>query len=121
MMERSQKPIEPRTELAARYLALGRTNRTTPPPLADPIERLIADALQAAGLAFTTGQGDGAASGMDFELPELGLAIEVKRFHSDRNAEQMARASDVIVAQGEVAARALAALIRGEGLTGLGA
>jgi len=37
--------------------------------------------------------------------------IEVKRFHTPRVAEQMARADNVIVAQGEAAVRYLAELI----------
>ena len=77
--------------------------------MTDPIERLIAEALTTAGLAYTAG--DATASKLDFHVPALGIDIEVKRFHSDRIAKQMARSDNVILAQGEVAIRALAGMI----------
>jgi hypothetical protein len=49
---------------------------------------------------------------LDFRL-DNGIEIEVKRFHTERIAAQMARAPNVIVAQGEEAIRFLADLIGG--------
>ena len=78
----------------------------------DPMERLIADALDEAGIGYETGLGGGNPSCLDFRL-DNGIEIEVKRFHSPRVADQMARADNVIVAQGKGAVEFLAHLIRG--------
>lgn len=80
--------------------------------MTDPMERLIADALDGAGIAYTTDCGGGNPVGLDFYLPDADLHIEVKRFHTDRIAEQMSRAPNVIVAQGKPAVEYLAGLIR---------
>ncbi len=53
-------------------------------------------------------------SHLDFLL-DNGIEIEVKRMHSDRIAAQMARAPNVIAAQGEEAVRFLASLLRKAG------
>lgn len=76
----------------------------------DPMERTIADALDAAGLAYVTDEGGGNPSGLDFRL-QNGVEIEVKRFHSPRIAEQMSRAENVIAIQGAEATRFFAALL----------
>lgn len=76
----------------------------------DPLERMIAEALGAAGLAYSTPADRREATGLDFRL-DNGIEIEVKRFHSPRIAEQMASAANVIAVQGEAACRLLAALI----------
>jgi hypothetical protein len=80
----------------------------------DPMERMIAKALITAGIRYLSDHGGTNPSRLDFALPEWGVEIEVKRLHTPRVAEQMGRASDVIVAQGEHAtaflARAIAAL-----------
>lgn len=78
---------------------------------------LIEAALLEAGIRFIadTGAGVGNASRLDFSLPDYGIEIEVKRFHSLRIAEQMSRAPNVIAAQGEVAVRFLADAIRALG------
>jgi hypothetical protein len=65
----------------------------------DPMESLIATALENAGITFTTGEGGKNPTGLDFGLSN-GVQIEVKRFHSARIAEQMSRAENVIAAQG---------------------
>lgn len=80
--------------------------------LTDPMERLIADALVFAGVRFVTDEGGGNPAGLDFYLPDSDVHIEVKRLHSPRIAEQMSRAPNVIAAQGEVAVRWIADLIR---------
>lgn len=79
--------------------------------MTDPMEILIRDALTAAGLKFVTDEGGANPSGLDFYLPDFDLHIEVKQFHSDRIADQMARADNVIVAQGRKAVEWLAAQI----------
>lgn len=78
----------------------------------DPMERLIFDALVERKIQFTTDFGGNNPSGLDFRLAN-GVEIEVKRFHSPRISEQMQRAQNVIVAQGEDACKMLAALIKG--------
>lgn len=78
----------------------------------DPMEEIIAKALDHAGMAYLTGDGGHNPSGLDFRLTENGIEIEVKRFHSDRIAEQMSRADNVIAIQGELAVRFFADLLR---------
>ena len=92
----------------------------------DPIEKIIADALDVCGVKYDTDFGGGNPSGLDFRLSN-GVQIEVKRFHSPRIAEQMARSPDVIALQGERAVRFFAMLLvqaarKGEqyGTSGLG-
>lgn len=79
----------------------------------DPMERLIEAALIDAGIRYEA-EGDHDREGplLDFYLPDHDIAIEVKRMHSPRIATQMARAPNVIVAQGRVAVEALAEMIR---------
>jgi hypothetical protein len=74
--------------------------------LSDPVEKIVAEALDAGGYQFVTGD-DPRAMGLDFYLTELNLHIEVKQFHSDRIAEQTARVDNVIVVQGRHAAGVL--------------
>jgi hypothetical protein len=80
----------------------------------DPLEQIIADALDSVGASYTTDMGGGNPSNLDFRLAS-GIEIEVKRFHTPRVADQMSRAENVIVAQGEQAVRFLAFLIRSSG------
>ncbi|MGO1079713.1 hypothetical protein [Inquilinus sp. CA228] len=83
-----------------------------PPILDDPMETIIAAALDAAGIAYKHDRVDAKASqGLDFYLPEMDLYIEVKQFHSDRIAEQMSRAPNVIAIQGIGAAVAFARML----------
>jgi hypothetical protein len=77
----------------------------------DPMEQIIEAALVAAGIRYTTDEGGGTPHHLDFDLIDFGIAIEVKRMHSDRISAQMARAPNVIVAQGEVAVAFLAAAL----------
>lgn len=86
------------------------TLRTT-----DPMERLIEAALIDARLRYVTDHGGGMPENLDFYLPDYDVFIEVKRFHSDRIAEQMSRAPNVIAVQGDVSARFVAAMIRALG------
>lgn len=78
----------------------------------DPMEQIIADALDEAGIGYTADFGSGNPSGLDFRLHN-GIEIEVKRFHTPRIAEQMSRAPNVIAVQGREAVVYLAGLIRG--------
>jgi hypothetical protein len=75
------------------------------------MERLIADALDSAEISYVTDEGGANPSHLDFRLHN-GIEIEVKRFHSPRVAQQMARAENVIVAQGAEAVEFLAEAIR---------
>lgn len=68
-----------------------------------PIEAIIAEALETAGLEFETNK-----LGLDFYLPDIDLYIECKQFYAPRIAEQMARADNIIVVQGRRAAQLLA-------------
>jgi transcriptional regulator with XRE-family HTH domain len=112
LMERGKAPIAQRTRLALSALQ--------PPPsdgdlvTTDPMERIVEAALRDAGVVYETDFGGGNPSGLDFRLSN-GVEIEVKRFHSDRTGQQMKRADNVIVAQGEQAVRYLADLLRAAG------
>lgn len=77
----------------------------------DPMEQIIELALIKAGFEYRTDAGGGLPECLDFYVPALGLFIEVKRFHSPRIAEQMARTENVIVAQGKMAVVRLAEMI----------
>ena len=76
----------------------------------DPMEILIQEALERASVPFTR-ETHSANCGLDFYLPNYDVHIEVKQFHSDRIAKQMARAPNVIAAQGADAVQFLAHLI----------
>ena len=78
----------------------------------DPMEQLIEGALICANAQYRTDLGGGNPAALDFYLPEHGVHIEVKRFHSPRVADQMSRAENVIVAQGELAVMLLSRLIQ---------
>jgi hypothetical protein len=77
----------------------------------DPMERIIEAALVDAGIAFQSDFGGGTPHNLDFDLPDYGIAIEVKRGHTPRIAAQMARVENVVVAQGKEAVEFLAAAI----------
>lgn len=76
----------------------------------DPVERVVAEALEVAGVAFVD-ERDPSSMGLDFYLPALDTHIEVKRFHTDRVLEQMKRSQNIIVIVGIDAARSFAQLI----------
>lgn len=75
--------------------------------MTDPVEETIAEALDAAGIAYERDKLQ-----LDFYVPAFGVFIECKRMHTPRISEQMTRAQEIIVVQGMHAARTLAALIR---------
>ena len=83
--------------------------------MTDPVEAIIAAALDRAGIAYTR-PGHGSAPGnpgqtLDFHLPAFDTFIECKRMATPRTESQMATVANIIVIQGIDAARALAALI----------
>lgn len=77
------------------------------------MERMVEYALIDAGIAFATDQHGGNPSRLDFRLIDYDVEIEVKRFHSPRVADQMARAENVIAVQGEAAVRFFCDALRG--------
>ncbi len=109
-VERGEAPITPRTAAAVRALKPKPLDRQ--PTLRDPMEREIEKALIDAGVRYETDAGGANESRLDFHLPDFDISIEMKRFYTARTGEQMARAPNVIVAQGERAIRFLAAAIR---------
>ena len=83
----------------------------------DLMETTVRDALAAADISFTEENSE-ANKGLDFHLTDFGVHIEVKQFHSDRIAEQMSRAPNVIAIQGVIAAQFFAAALRNPAETG---
>jgi hypothetical protein len=78
----------------------------------DPMEAMLEAGLKAGRIRYITAlQDETATRSLDFYLPDLDLHIEVKQFHSDRVGKQMARADNVIVAQGRRAVAALASAL----------
>lgn len=77
--------------------------------ITDPMERQIADALDAAGIEF---EHERRPENLDFYVPAFDIFIEVKRMHSPRIADQMSRAPHIIAAQGDKGVAFLAALLR---------
>lgn len=112
LMERGLQPIAERTALAITALSPNAPSagvRALPPLVTtDPMEQIIERALLTAGIRFVADRDGGTSHNLDFDLPDHGVAIEVKRLHSERTGDQMKRAPNVIVAQGEVAVRFLA-------------
>jgi hypothetical protein len=78
--------------------------------ITDPIERIVADGLDAAGIAYV--HEDATTKGLDFRLVASGVFIEVKQYHAARIATQMARDPNVIAIQGRAAAEWFAAMLR---------
>lgn len=65
--------------------------------ITDPVERVIADALDAAGIGYVHEAADpDYTDGLDFRL-ENDLYIECKQFHSPRATEQMARVANALL------------------------
>lgn len=74
----------------------------------DPVERIVAAALDATGLWYRQGQAEGEA---DFILPGLNLEIECKQFYSERAIRQLEGKENIILIQGKDAAAGLAKLL----------
>lgn len=118
LIERDRAPVEPRTTLAVQALRAPPPDPGGPLVTTDPMEQMVEQALRDAGIRYITDHGGKNPSGLDFHLPDIGVDIEVKRFHSDRIAAQMARAPNVIAVQGEGAIKAFCDLLRA-GASGL--
>ena len=111
-MERGETPISDRTLGALRLRGL-RSAAPTRPMTSDPMERMVERALIDAGIAYVTDRDGRNESRLDFRLIDYDVEIEVKRFHSPRIADQMARADNVIAIQGEPAIRFFCDVLRG--------
>lgn len=109
-MERGDDPILSRTAAAVRSLKPDALEQK--PTTKDPVERIVEQALIDAGIRYVTDQGGGTESRLDFRLIDYDIELEVKRFYTARAVEQVARAPNVILIQGERAARFFAAAIR---------
>lgn len=108
MMERGVAPIKPRTAMAVSTLShqsIADPGALGPPRTNDPMERLVEHALRRAGIRYEVDRDGAVPANLDFYLPDHDVYLEVKRFHSDRIAEQMSRAANVIAVQGETAIR----------------
>lgn len=82
--------------------------------LTDPLEQLIEDALEVAGVRYVrdvqTEGPDGPS--LDFYIPLTETYIEVTRAYTPRKIRQLGSAENVILLQGERAVRAFAILLR---------
>lgn len=116
LMERGLQRIAERTALAVTSLSpdAPSTGARALPPLvtSDPMEQIIERALLESGVRFVADRDGGTTHDLDFHLVDYDIAIEVKRMHSPRIADQMKRAENVIVAQGKTAVEFLAQAIR---------
>ena len=70
----------------------------------DPIELIVAAALDGRGIEYTHD------SPLDFMCD--GFCIEVKQFHSERTIRQLKGRTDVILIQGREAAHAFARMLK---------
>lgn len=76
----------------------------------NPIEKIVADALDARGIPYEV-DGEADTKGLDFHLTGHGIYIECKAYHTPRTSEQMARVENIIVIQGKKAAEAFASML----------
>ena len=79
--------------------------------ITDPIERIVAIALDQAGVPYIH-EKDQPNQSADFYLPELAVSIEVKQFFTERILGQMQRTDNVIVIQGRGAPLAFATMLK---------
>jgi transcriptional regulator with XRE-family HTH domain len=118
LIERGLQPINDRTIMLVSAIFGGESVEAGPlPPLqsTDPMERIVERALQESGLRYVVDRDGAIPENLDFHLPDEGVFIEVKRMHTPRISDQMARAPNVIVAQGEDGVRFLARAIKAIG------
>lgn len=100
ILERENGEVGARTALAVK--AIRPKGAGARSPLSnDTLERMVEQALIDAGIAYRADRAGESPSRLDFHLPALGVDIEVKRFHSERTAEQIARTPNVILLVGE--------------------
>lgn len=81
----------------------------------DPVEQIVRQGLIDSGVRFIEECNE--THQLDFGLPDHGLLIEVKQFHSDRISEQMSRSPNVIAVQGRQAAEFFASALMALGST----
>lgn len=74
----------------------------------DPVERIIADALNNLGIEWEQQQHNGA---LDFFLPNYNLHIECKQFYTERVTKQLELYPDVVLIQGRKAAEQFAIML----------
>lgn len=79
--------------------------------ITDPIEKIVADALDRAGIQYACGGDEPNCNGLDFYLKGRDTFIECKAYHTPRITEQMSRASNVIAIQGRKAAEVFAEIL----------
>lgn len=78
----------------------------------DPLEQVVAHALDEAGIFYTTDYEGGVSQHLDFYLPDFSLYLEIKGGHSPRIADQMGRVPSVIAVQGLTAVNFLVKLLK---------
>jgi hypothetical protein len=80
--------------------------------ITDPIELIVSIGLDRAHIEYVhESEGDPRNRDLDFYLPSLDLHLEVKQYHSDWIAKQMARVNNIIAIQGRAAAHAFVDMI----------
>lgn len=83
-----------------------------PREISDPIEKIVAAGLTAAGIRFVhETESKDLTLALDFYLPDFCIFVECKQFWSGGLSDQMKRASNVIAIQGRSAAHAFVAMI----------
>lgn len=75
----------------------------------DHLEKMLHNALIEAGIEAIH-ESEGAI--LDFYLPEHDTYIEVKQYHSDRIAKQMAKADNILVLQGKTSVELFIKLLK---------
>lgn len=78
----------------------------------DPIELIIIEGLQRAGINFVH-ESDDKKQALDFYLPSYNIYIECKQFPTERTSAQIAPFPNVILIQGREAANVFSSLIDG--------
>lgn len=77
----------------------------------DPMEKQFAMICRLHDIRCERADQSKGSSGLDFFLPDYDVYVEVKRFHSPRIAEQMARRPNVVAIQGDGAMDAFAKIL----------
>lgn len=84
-------------------------SQTSPTSNSHPLEAMVRGALDRAGIVYLNENQNSAH--LDFYLPVHKVHIEIKSAHTPRSNQQLARAANVILVQGDEAARFFAALV----------
>lgn len=80
---------------------------------ADYLEKIIAQSLNDAGIEFVH-ESESKEQSLDFYLPKFGVYLEIKQFHSERIAKQMAAKDNVIAIQGTQSVNFIIKLLKNE-------